>query len=160
MPDQPSPSHALFAELDVARRMVERFVQDHGRPPSDIELRIANTLFIEAHKGSRGGGGRKRSGGGGSGNAPPPQQDRSIPILQRDVPRGKHKGVTWGQLSQTEPDYIEWAMANTNWFNDQEKAVLLNALSQGVANGGGGGHQASQPQARTPISQPDDDLPF
>ena len=165
--DQDFKARALYGKICLARQMVERFVQDFGRPPSDIELRVASTLFIEENKGSRGGGRRSKSSGGSGGSgssAPPPQQDRSVPILQRTVPRGKHQGQTWSQLLSTEPDYIEWALANVNWFTDQEKAVLLNALSQGQANNSPNAAAAAAPSAvgSAPqgISQPDDDLPF
>lgn len=61
-------------------------------------------------------------------------QEATGPVLERTVPRGKHKGTTWGELVEEDPGYVEWALGETDWL-DGEDAVTVREAMAGPDNG-------------------------
>lgn len=66
----------------------------------------------------------------------------NIHVLERVVERGKHKGKTWGAVVLDAPDYVEWALTGTKWFDAKDATALREVLDAGE-------------DARPPVGAPD-----
>lgn len=73
----------------------------------------------------------------------------SGPVLERPLPRGKHKGTTWGEALEEDPGYVEWALENTDWLSDGAADVVRAAMEEDdEAEQGGEGEGERRKAAR------------
>jgi hypothetical protein len=92
-----------------------------------------------------GGSGGEKGSSGEVSQEPREGGETGIPLLDRSLTRGKHKGKTWAELIESEPDYVRWALDKTEWF-DPEQAEMLRGLLDSLAE--------------VEVAATDDDLPF
>jgi hypothetical protein len=157
------PSDQYMQALDVAVVVVAEFEKQHGREPTEVERTIATSLFIELNKERRGQAAQaartqkygdvvgKRSGGGrkSQNNDEPPKYSENV--LGWSIKFGKHKGTTFRDLLDDEPEYVRWLLDQGNLRNKD----LAYTLEQELAS-----ENAEEPDFSNAGLTREDDLPF
>lgn len=77
--------------------------------------------------------------------------------LGEPIQVGKHKGKSWAEVVETDPQYVEWAVQNLSRLTDAAKQVLRAALALHHAPANG----VPLDRNGVPLNQPEPDgLPF
>lgn len=77
------------------------------------------------------------------------------------VPFGKHKGKSWDDLIELDPNYVDWAVKNMDRLDGDLKDALRQALQhrEAVVQRLNAGPRFGEGSS-VPLSEPEDSLPF